>query len=199
MDQVEAVVNFTKKFDITEYLCRKSVNGLALIGAYYLAHEFLYTPLRGFWAHFLRPRRNLLKRYGEGSWALVTGASDGIGEQLCYELARSGLNIVLVSRTKEKLDTVATKIKNDYNVKTVVIQYDFSVLSTPEEADKLTKLIEDNTKDLDISVLVNNVGLAWAGTFHTVPLQKMFNMLIINCSSQLVLTRHFLSRWANTR
>ena len=51
---------------------------------------------------FVMPRLNLLKRYG-GGWALVTGGSEGIGFAIAEELAKEGFNIVLVSRSKEKL------------------------------------------------------------------------------------------------
>lgn len=51
---------------------------------------------------FVMPRLNLLKRYG-GGWALVTGGSEGIGFAVAEELAKEGFNIVLVSRSKEKL------------------------------------------------------------------------------------------------
>ena len=54
---------------------------------------------------------DLLTRFGRNSWAVVTGASDGIGEGFCYELARDGFNICLISRTEEKLKRVESKIK----------------------------------------------------------------------------------------
>ena len=79
---------------------------LGIIGLGYLINTFAKPWLWGFWKHVLRPRRDLLGRYGKDSWAVVTGASDGIGEALCYQLARSGLNIVLVSRSEDKLKKV---------------------------------------------------------------------------------------------
>ena len=58
------------------------MTGLAAIGLYY-AVKALWKPFYAFYRHALRPRRDLKTRYG-GNWALVTGASDGIGEQICY-------------------------------------------------------------------------------------------------------------------
>ena len=56
---------------------------------------------------FLRTRMDHLSRYGgKGTWALVTGASDGIGLEFCKQLARDGFNICLVSRTESKLSNV---------------------------------------------------------------------------------------------
>ena len=49
--------------------------------------------------YFVLPRKDLGARYGKGSWAMVTGASDGLGKQYCHELASEGLNIVLMGRS----------------------------------------------------------------------------------------------------
>ena len=70
----------------------------------------------------------MLKRYGgKGTWAVVTGASDGIGAEFCRQLAEDGFNICLVSRTKEKLEAVEAELKQIApNVETMVIQADFS-------------------------------------------------------------------------
>lgn len=51
-------------------------------------------------------RRNLSNRYGHGSWAVVTGASDGIGKEFCFELAKLGFNIALVARNEKKMDDI---------------------------------------------------------------------------------------------
>ena len=59
---------------------------------------------------FMR-KLDLQARYGPGTWALVTGASDGIGAEFCVQLAREGFNICLVSRTRSKLESVEKKVK----------------------------------------------------------------------------------------
>merc|ERR1711974_299250 len=64
-----------------------------------------------------------------GDWALVTGGTDGIGKGFCMELAKEGLNIVLVSRTKAKLETVAQEIEEKYKVKTRIIDIDHHIHS----------------------------------------------------------------------
>ena len=70
--------------------------GFAAIGAFYLGVKALST-MKAFSKYFVWPRLNLKKRYG-GGWALVTGATDGIGKQYAVELAKSGLNIILMAR-----------------------------------------------------------------------------------------------------
>ena len=74
-----------------------------------------------------RCRRNLLKRYGgEGTWALVTGASDGIGAEFCRQLARDGFNICLVSRTMSKLQAVEQEVRSiNPTIETRIVQADF--------------------------------------------------------------------------
>ncbi|VDP94973.1 unnamed protein product [Echinostoma caproni] len=69
-------------------------------------------------------KRHNLKKAGE--WAIVTGATDGIGKAYAQELARDGLNIMLISRNMEKLESVAKEIQDAHNVKTKVVQCDFT-------------------------------------------------------------------------
>ena len=75
----------------------------------------------------VRPKKNFIKRYGEGSWVLVTGASDGIGKEFCLEFARQGFNIVIVGRNIEKCQQVKEEIfLQNSNIKTKIIIVDFS-------------------------------------------------------------------------
>ena len=78
--------------------------------------------------HCFRCKQNLLKRYGgKGTWAVVTGASDGIGAEFCRQLAEDGFNICLISRTQEKLVSVESELKRIApGIETMVIQADFS-------------------------------------------------------------------------
>ncbi|XP_071750898.1 17-beta-hydroxysteroid dehydrogenase type 3 [Centroberyx gerrardi] len=87
-----------------------------------------------------------------GEWAVVTGGSDGIGRAYAFELAGQGTNVVILSRTKEKLDQVAKEIEDATGQKVKVIVADFTEENVFAE-------IEDNLKDLNIGVLVNNVGI----------------------------------------
>jgi len=100
-------------------------------------------------------------RYGEKSWAVVTGATDGIGKAACMYLAKEGFNVVLISRTLSKLETVAKEVRDHgkkagKSVQTRVVQLDFTMTY---DAATFAKLYNDNLKDLDLSVLVNNVGV----------------------------------------
>ena len=66
--------------------------------------------------YFILPRKDLGARYGRGSWALITGASNGIGREYALELAREGFNIILMGRDQSKTDKVASEIRQATNV-----------------------------------------------------------------------------------
>uniref|UniRef100_UPI00358F8676 very-long-chain 3-oxoacyl-CoA reductase n=1 Tax=Myxine glutinosa TaxID=7769 RepID=UPI00358F8676 len=93
-----------------------------------------------------------------GRWAVITGATDGIGKAYAIELARKGKDIVLISRSQEKLSKVALEIADQFHVVTKTIAVDFS------NVEGIYSTIADAIKGLDIGILVNNVG-----TSHTYP------------------------------
>lgn len=72
---------------------------LAAFGAYKLVVSPALSLLGGIYRHFLRPRLNLKRRYGENTWAMITGATNGIGLGFAEALAKEGFNIVLVARS----------------------------------------------------------------------------------------------------
>ncbi|XP_049908002.1 17-beta-hydroxysteroid dehydrogenase type 3 [Epinephelus moara] len=87
-----------------------------------------------------------------GEWAVVTGASEGIGRAYAFALAEQGMNVVIMSRTKVALDQVAKEIGDTTGQKVKVIITDFIQENVFSE-------IEDQLRDLNIGVLVNNVGV----------------------------------------
>jgi len=82
------------------------------------------SALRVFLLSKLRCLKNFKERYGQ--WAIVTGATDGIGKEYAKELARLGVNIILISRNIDKLTQVAQEIEAEFHVDTQVVQVDFS-------------------------------------------------------------------------
>ncbi|CAJ1069008.1 testosterone 17-beta-dehydrogenase 3 [Xyrichtys novacula] len=87
-----------------------------------------------------------------GEWAVVTGASEGIGRAYAFELAKQGMNVVIMSRTKAALDQVAKKISETTGQRVKVIVTDFMKENVFGE-------IQDQLRGLNIGVLVNNVGM----------------------------------------
>uniref|UniRef100_A0A8C1G197 Hydroxysteroid (17-beta) dehydrogenase 12b n=1 Tax=Cyprinus carpio TaxID=7962 RepID=A0A8C1G197_CYPCA len=98
---------------------------------------------------------NLMQATKLGKWAVVTGATDGIGKAYAEELARRGFAIVLISRTQEKLDDVSKAIESKYNVETKTISADFGSVD-------IYPKIESGLAGLEIGVLVNNVGVSYS-------------------------------------
>jgi 17beta-estradiol 17-dehydrogenase / very-long-chain 3-oxoacyl-CoA reductase len=131
-----------------------------------------------------------LRKYGpKGSWAVVTGASDGLGKEYAIQLAQKGFNIVLISRTESKLQGVAKEIEQKYAgtaVKTKILPIDFSKNDEGDYA-KLKALVDG----LDVAVLINNVGQS-----HSIPVpfvqtaqEEMDSIIAINCISTLKVTQ----------
>lgn len=120
------------------------------------------------------------KAYG-GKWAVVTGATDGIGRAYCDELAKAGMNIVCVSRTQEKLDQCVAELKKDFKVEAVSIQADFS----SENSDALYSSIADKLKGVEVGVLINNVGMSYdhAQYFDKLPQDKIDALIRMNVVS----------------
>jgi 17beta-estradiol 17-dehydrogenase / very-long-chain 3-oxoacyl-CoA reductase len=119
------------------------------IGLYFIA-GFTYR-------HFIRAGKNLRARYG--SYAIVTGATDGIGKAIAMRLAeRCGMNLILVSRTESKLKEVANEITQAYpKVQVDTVAIDFSAIDD-QSVEKLRQLV----KQYEVGVLINNVGLSYA-------------------------------------
>lgn len=127
-----------------------------------------------------------------GDWALVTGATDGIGKGFVKELASRGINVVLVSRTLAKLQDVAAEVEEKYKVKTRVIAVDFT------DADLVFDKINEGIKELDgaIGLLVNNVGMGYDHPQYFLEIEDCGaacrNMVSCNVSSVLNVTRAVL-------
>ena len=129
---------------------------LEYFGLFVLGYSVLKTGMRIFnniGTFFLGFGAVNLKKYG--SWAVVTGCTDGIGKAYAEHLAKRGLNIVLISRTLEKLQEQAKFITDKYKVETKVIAVDFT------EQTSIYTTIRNELGDLDIGVLVNNVGMSY--------------------------------------
>lgn len=122
------------------------------------------------------------KKYGK--WGVVTGCTDGIGKAYVENLAEKGLNIVLISRSLERLTELSEYLKSKYQVETMIIAADFS-------HDHIYKDIKENIENLDISILVNNVGAAYKiEYFHLIPdLDPLIDNLIqVNVKSAAKMT-----------
>ena len=128
-------------------------------------------------------QRKFRDKYGE--WALVTGASAGIGLEFARQLAREGMSVVLTARREDRLNTLAAELRAEFHVDTRVVAAD---LAAPDGADRLA----DAVADLPIAMLVNNAGFGLAGRFDKLPTDRLRAMVVVNCVVPVVLTSRIL-------
>lgn len=146
---------------------------------------------------FIIPATNLAK-YGaktKKNWAVVTGASDGIGKEYAFQLAKKGFNIVLVSRTQSKLEAIAEEIETKFSVSTKIVAFDAST-DKQSNYDAIGQAIAQ----LPVTVLVNNVGQS-----HSIPVpflettdQELREIITINNTATLKITQTVVPQIAAT-
>lgn len=138
------------------------------------------------WVMFFRPSKNLRKY---GSWAIITGSTDGIGKALAFEMAAKGLNLVLVGRDPSKLEATSHGIREKFGHQVEIknILMDLAKLS----GEDIARVTEEGIKGLDVGVLVNNAGLAYpyAKYFHEVDLELMESITKVNIEAATWVTR----------
>ncbi|MCU0385403.1 MAG: SDR family NAD(P)-dependent oxidoreductase [Flavihumibacter sp.] len=130
-------------------------------------------------------QKRLLQDYGP--WALVTGASSGIGYQLALQLSDIGFNLVIHGRNRSALEVLANKIHKNGN-EVLVISGDFS-----NEQDNV-KLLE-STANLPIGLLVASAGYATSGLFADSKLDEEIDMLQVNVQAVLTQVYNFIQRF----
>lgn len=135
------------------------------------------------------------KAYGE--WAVVTGATDGIGRAFCDAFAKAGMNVVCISRTQSKLDACVQELEATHKVKAISIAADFN----RADADALYATIEQKLKNLEVGVLVNNVGASYdhAQYFHVLDQEKIDSLIRMNVVSTTRMSHMVLSQMVDRK
>ncbi|XP_044130383.1 very-long-chain 3-oxoacyl-CoA reductase-like [Bufo gargarizans] len=171
-------------------LCTQAFTLFGILTAAYIVIIQAWKAICGLRNHIVsRWCRTDLTQYGQ--WAVVTGATDGIGKAYALELAKRGLDVVLISRTLEKLKRVAAEIEKESGRKIKYIQADFT------NGSDIYHRIQEELKGLEIGILVNNVGMKQSEVsckfLDTPNLEKMLDC-IINCNilSAVQMTRIIL-------
>ena len=146
--------------------------------------KFSLAFLRWVYVNFLRPPKDL-KSYG--SWAVITGPTDGLGKGFAFELARKGLNLILVGRNPEKLKDVSDAILAKFGkiqIKTVVVDF------TGDLSEGIVR-IGEAIEGLDVGVLINNVGISYpyARFFHEVNEELLKNLIKVNVEGTTKVTQ----------
>jgi uncharacterized protein len=136
----------------------------------------------------------ILRKAWQGRWAVVTGASSGIGEAIAVELAEAGVNLVLTARRRERLDLLAERLRALHSIQVQVIVADLSLPQTAQE-------IFDATEGagLQVDILINNAGFGEYGEFLRSRLDMEVNMVQVNCTAVVQLTRLFVPAMVERR
>ncbi|KAJ9609392.1 hypothetical protein H2200_005719 [Cladophialophora chaetospira] len=159
------------------------------IGALTLA-SIAFTTARVFLSTFILPGKSLSSFGAKGTWAVITGASDGIGKEYALQLSRKGFNILLVSRTASKLDSLSSQIKSSTpNVSVEMLAMDFS-----RNEDKDYARLAELVKGKKVAILINNVGQSHniPVPFSDTPLSEISSIVNINCLGTLRATQTVL-------
>ncbi|KAK1749526.1 3-ketoacyl-CoA reductase [Echria macrotheca] len=175
-----------KVVELWDAVPQKAQWALAGVGALVVAKGVL-AYLRMVLNVFILSGTNLRKYGKKGTWAVVTGASDGLGKEFATQLAAKGFNLVLVSRTQSKLDALAAELKQKYtDLETKTLAMDYAK-DNNEDYERLAKLLQG----LDVGILINNVGQS-----HSIPVSflqtdanELQNIVTINCLGTLKTTK----------
>lgn len=116
-----------------------------------------------------------------GRWALVTGASMGIGEAFARALAVRGMNVVLCARSAERLAALSRAMEMEYEVRTAVVVADLARPGEPARA------WAEASRGRVIDLLVNNAGFGLHGRFDELPVERQGEMVALNCTALLEL------------
>ncbi|MDX1658294.1 MAG: SDR family oxidoreductase [Nitriliruptorales bacterium] len=120
--------------------------------------------------------------------ALVTGASAGIGEEFARQLARRGVDVVLVARREGELETLAKELATERDVDTEVLTADLTVAADLQAVEERLR----DRRERPVDLLVNNAGFGAYGDFHELPLDRQQTMVELNITAVVRLTHAVL-------
>jgi short-subunit dehydrogenase len=120
-------------------------------------------------------------------YALITGASKGLGKYFARALAARKQNLILVARSKDKLKALAAELRNAHEILAEPLEFD---LATPGAGLTLAQLLRE--RNLQVEVLVNNAGFGERGKFLELPLQRQMQMIHLQNTAVVELTYQLL-------
>jgi short-subunit dehydrogenase len=141
----------------------------------------------------LSTTRNVMSQssyFQSAKWALITGATSGIGLAYAKELAKQNKPVDLVARSETPLKEVSGELNNQYGALTRYIVAD---LSTREGANKVIS----ECQSVHIDLLINNAGKEELGQFSENNIDEMLSLIALNCSAPLILSHHFSKKMFN--
>jgi short-subunit dehydrogenase len=128
-----------------------------------------------------------------GKWALVTGASSGIGAALARELAQHGAKLILTARRLDRLETLAAELTATGTVVRIVAA-DLNDPAAPQQIYEATE-----GAGLTVDIFINNAGLGQYGAFCASPAEQELSQVRVNCEAMVRLSRLFVPRMVERR
>ncbi len=129
----------------------------------------------------------------QGKWALITGASSGIGAALARDLSARGAKLILTARRRDRLESLAAEL-GAKGTETRIVVADLNDPAAPQQIFAATE-----GADLSIDILVNNAGLGQYGAFHMNPEEQELSQVRVNCEAVVRLSRLFVPRMVERR
>lgn len=130
-----------------------------------------------------------MDKYNDSSYALITGASSGIGKAFAFLMAEKGYNLILLALEEDLLIEVVSHLKTNYPIEIISYAIDFSDAKATE-----TLFQEIITKQLDIEILINNAGFGILGDFANVPLKQHQAVMQVNMNTFIHLSYSILTQ-----
>lgn len=135
-------------------------------------------------------KNRLKSKYGE--WAIVTGASSGIGLELATQLATAGFNLIINSRHQEALIEVEKQLRARSTIEIRIVAGDVA------DADTIDNIIKAS-QNISVGLLIVSAGFGTSGNFLDSSLHAEINMLKVNCEALLVLTHYFSQQFVKQK
>jgi 17beta-estradiol 17-dehydrogenase / very-long-chain 3-oxoacyl-CoA reductase len=162
---------------------------LQVLGAILVVVDVV-NAIRWLWQYIWLPGQmqgpRLAERYGRGTWALITGASDGLGKAFARELARYGFNLLLVSRTEEKLSRLQAELEA-FGVQARTVCADLS-----DSSEATYSRIATVAREVDLSIVINCVGVTVHRLYADIPAATVRHLLSLNVTTTALVTHSAL-------
>lgn len=123
----------------------------------------------------------------KNKWALITGATEGIGYELARLFAKDQYNLILIARHQNKLEERSSQLKKEFGIQVELLAKDLFKRASPAEIYQAVK-----AKNLQVDVLVNNAGQGEYGEFVATDLERELDIIQLNIGAYVSLTKHFL-------